>query len=92
MRRAAGWAGLNEFFLAAEDYKRALGFESKNTECLRELEQCLMKLEEDYRKKLAADSNNEKLRKSLHNVREDLKKIASKIGPAVVLPISSGGK
>jgi tetratricopeptide (TPR) repeat protein len=29
-RRAAAWASLQEYFLAAEDYKRALKFESRN--------------------------------------------------------------
>jgi len=73
-RRAAAWASLQEFFLAAEDYKRALKFEPRNQDCLCELEKCLVHLEDDYRHKLEMEPTNEKLRKSLHNVREDLKK------------------
>jgi len=78
-RRAAAWAFLKEYFLAAEDYKKALKFESKNQDCLAELQKCLFKLEMEYRQKLDLDLNNEKLKKSVHNVREDLKRIASKI-------------
>jgi len=78
-RRAQAWAAVEEFYWAAEDYKKALKFEQKNTECLTELEQCLVKLEQDYRNKLFVEPNNDKLKTSLHNVREDLKKIASKI-------------
>jgi len=92
--RAAAWAMLKEFFLAAEDYKRALRFEAKNQDCLIELERCLIQLEKDYQQKVDSNSvnnnshyypsanstggttteNNEKLKKSLINVREDLKK------------------
>jgi len=87
-RRAAAWASLQEFFLAAEDYKRALKFEPRNQDCLCELEKCLVHLEDDYRHKLEMEPTNEKLRKSLHNVREDLKKIASKIDTTVTVKIN----
>jgi hypothetical protein len=77
-RRAAAWSSLKECFLAAEDYKRALKFESRNQDCLQELEKCLQFLEVDYKHKLEGDPENEKLKKSLHNVKEDLKRIAAK--------------
>jgi len=77
-RRATAWASLKEYFLAAEDYKRALKFEPRNQDFLGELEKCLVHLEQDYHNKLNADPLNEKLQKSLHNVREDLKKIGGK--------------
>jgi hypothetical protein len=46
-------------------------------DCLCELEKCLVHLEGDYRHKLEVEPHNEKLKKSLHNVREDLKKIGT---------------
>jgi len=76
---------LQEYFLAAEDYKRALKFEPRNQDCLCELEKCLVHLEDDYRHKLEHEPTNEKLKKSLHNVREDLKKIASKIDTPITI-------
>ncbi len=40
-----------------------------------------MQLEHEYRAKLSSDPQNDKLIKSLHNVREDLKQIAARIEP-----------
>lgn len=79
LRRAAAWASLEEYFLAAEDYKKALRIEPRNQDCLLELEKCLIHLETNFRTKLNSDTKNEKLKKSLANVREDLKRISSKI-------------
>ncbi len=61
-------------------------FEPRNPDCLSELEKCLVKLEQDYRHKLDLDPTNEKLKKSLHNVREDLKKIG-KIDVVVIVVV-----
>ncbi len=87
-RRAAAWACLQEFYHAAEDYKRALVFEPKNQDCLTELEQCLVHLEMDYRSKLNTQPHNEKLKRSLHDVREDLKKIGKCVS-AVLMSLAS---
>eukprot|EP01116_Phalansterium_solitarium_P015275 TRINITY_DN3361_c0_g1_i2.p1 TRINITY_DN3361_c0_g1~~TRINITY_DN3361_c0_g1_i2.p1 ORF type:complete len:517 (-),score=99.50 TRINITY_DN3361_c0_g1_i2:123-1601(-) len=81
-RRAAAWSAIGEYFLAAEDYKRALKFEPSNVDCLGELEKCLVELERDYAAKLADGrhpaGHEAKLAKSLTNVRLDLSKIAAK--------------
>lgn len=90
-RRGAAWVALKEFFLAAEDYKKALKLQPRNLECLPELEKCLHYLERDYSIKLQTDSNNEKLKKSLFNVREDLRKIASILNEATVPSTSPSG-
>eukprot|EP01117_Protostelium_nocturnum_P005510 TRINITY_DN1990_c0_g1_i1.p1 TRINITY_DN1990_c0_g1~~TRINITY_DN1990_c0_g1_i1.p1 ORF type:complete len:389 (-),score=132.72 TRINITY_DN1990_c0_g1_i1:36-1202(-) len=77
-RRAAAWFSLNEYFLAAQDYKLAIGCEPNNMDCANELEKCLLKLESEYKLTLEGDSNNEKVKKSLQNVKDDLEQIAKK--------------
>ncbi len=84
-RRAAAWASLGEYFMAAEDYKRGLKFEPRNQDCLVELEKCLSCLKDEYQNKLNSLSSGsktqnsvdiEKLKKSLANVLEDMKNVS----------------
>jgi len=78
-RRAAAWAALKEYALAAEDCKRALRFEPSNKECLQELQKCLHNIEEEYNKSNQENPNSEKSKK-LRLVKEDIKKFCKSSG------------
>lgn len=76
-RRAAAWVALKEYILAADDYRKALRFEPKNQDCLDKLGRCLMHIEEEYMRKLQSNPSNDKLKKDLQKLRDDIRKIGS---------------
>jgi len=78
-RRAAAWVALKEFILAAEDYREALRFEPRNQDCLEKLGRCLVNIEEEYMRKLQTNPNNDKLKKDLQKLRDDIRKIVSRL-------------
>jgi tetratricopeptide (TPR) repeat protein len=53
-RRATAYAELRQWSLAVADYKRALRFEPKNIECLRELKKCLIQVSAECSEQLDA--------------------------------------
>ena len=75
MRRAASWAHLKEYFLAAEDYKQALVFEPRNQDCLLELEKCLIQIDKLCQHRLQLDPDNDALRAASLQAKEDLRKL-----------------
>lgn len=62
-----------QYVLAAEDYKRALRFEARNQDCLQELQRCLTAIEDDCKRKLAEQPQNESARKLWKRAKEDYK-------------------
>lgn len=68
---------LKEFTQAADDYRKALHFEPRNQDCLDKLGRCLLYIEEDCLKRLQANPNNEKIKKDLLAVREDIRRIGN---------------
>jgi tetratricopeptide (TPR) repeat protein len=76
-RRAAAWVALKEYSLAAEDYRKALYFEPRNQDCLDKLGRCLICMEEDFLKKLQANPTNEKMKRDLQSVRDEIRRIGA---------------
>jgi len=69
-RRAAAWSSIGVYRLATEDYKEALKFEPKNTDCRLELQNCLQKWQIELKKKMKEDPNNESLKSQYSRIQK----------------------